>query len=93
MSKMFGDKAIPDAWAMMTYNAMYLLAGTVKTPTSGPKEVLAALPSAGIDGPQGRIQVVGNYVSTPVYVAKTTVSGELKVIAHYDSVAPSGCRK
>ncbi len=92
MSKMFGAKAIPDAWAMMTYNAMYLLAGTVKTAASGPKEVLAALPGAAIDGPQGRIQVVGNYVSTPVYVAKTTADGGLKVIAHYDNVAPSGCR-
>lgn len=93
MSKMFGAKAIPDTWAMMTYNAMYLLAGTVKTPASGPKEVLSALPGAAVDGPQGRIQVVGNYVSTPVYVARTTADGDLKVIAHYDNVAPAGCRK
>lgn len=93
LSKMFGAKAMPDAWAAMTYNAMYFLAGAVKTAASGPKEVLAALPGMGIDGPQGRIKIVGNYVSTPVYVARTMPDGGIQLIARHSEVAPFDCRK
>ena len=89
LSKMYGDKAAPDAWATMAYNAMQVLAKAVTSPTSGSKEVLDALPNISVAGPEGAIRIAGKYIATPVFVGKTNDSGEIKIIATYPDVPPA----
>ncbi len=89
MRKEFGDKATPDAWAVMAYNAVYALARAVATPTSGAKEALEALPKIQIDGPQGHIAISGKYIATPIFVARTSDKGAPDVIASYAEIPPA----
>jgi len=89
MIRMYGDKAAPDVWAVMVYNAVYVLAKAVTSPTSGAKEILEALPNISAEGPEGRIKISGKYISTPVFVGKTDDAGKLQIVATYLDVPPA----
>lgn len=88
LSKMFADKAIPDTWAAMAYTATYVLAKAVKTPEASSKEVLEGLPNISVNGPQGTVKVTGKYVTTPIFVIKTSGNGDFSLVASYKDVPP-----
>jgi ABC-type branched-subunit amino acid transport system substrate-binding protein len=89
LTRMFGEQATPDTWAAMTYTAAHMLAKAVKTPESGSKDVLEALPGIGFDGPQGTVRITGKYVTTPIFVVKTSGDGGISLVASYGDVPPA----
>ncbi|MDR3468015.1 MAG: ABC transporter substrate-binding protein [Xanthobacteraceae bacterium] len=89
LTRMYGEMAAPDVWAVMAYNAVHALAKAVTSPSSGAKEILEALPNISVDGPEGRIKISGRYISTPVFVGKTDGVGRVQIVATYSDVPPA----
>lgn len=94
MQAKFGDKAVPDYWAVHTANAIGLLAQAVKQAGTDPKAVIAALSHASYGGPAGRITIMNNYAAEATYIGRAGPDGTIAVIDRSEAVQPQlSCRK
>jgi len=80
LEKKFPGKANPDIWAVLGYNAMHLLAQSVKATDGSPEAVIKALTTASFDGPNGHVQIKDYYAASPTYIAETTADGSATIL-------------
>lgn len=94
MRAKYGDKAVPDYWAVHTVNAIGLLAQAVKDAGPDPKAVIAALVHAHYDGPAGTITIADHYAAEATYIGRVAADGTIAVIQRFDAVQPQlHCRR
>jgi urea transport system substrate-binding protein len=84
----FGAKAKPDVWGVLPYNALYALAGAVKTAGTDPKAVMATLSKMSFTGPNGENSFENNYVNQPIYIGQVSDSGAINLIKNTGRVSP-----
>lgn len=92
LSKMYGEKALPDNYSAGAYSTALLLAKAVSVAGTSPSALMAALPGKSVDGPQGKTTQVGNFSSLPIYFGAVT-PGKINVLSVRNDVAPApACR-
>ena len=93
MRAKFGDKVVPDYWAVYATNALGLLAQAVKRAGPDPKAVTAALAQGRYDGVAGPIAIVHNYAAQATYIGRAKSDGTIVVSEHLPDVQPQlSCR-
>ncbi len=93
MRAKFGDKVVPDYWAVYASNALGLLAQAVKRAGPDPKAVTAALAHSRYDGVAGPIAIVNNYAAEATYIGRAKADGTIVVLEHTPDVQPQlSCR-
>ena len=94
MRAKFGDKTVPDYWAVHAMNAVGLLVQAVKRSGADPKAVIAALAHAHYDGVAGPLTIVDNYPAEITYIGRAGADGKITVLEHSAEVQPElHCRK
>jgi ABC-type branched-subunit amino acid transport system substrate-binding protein len=84
----YGDRATPDIWSALSYEAFYLLANVVKNVGTDHAKMLAALKTAHFDGPAGSVQITNNYAEMPVYIGTAQPDGTIKIVQQTKPVPP-----
>jgi ABC-type branched-subunit amino acid transport system substrate-binding protein len=88
LKKKYGDKANPDIWSMLAYEAMHMVANSVKK--VGPKgaDVLADFKQAKYDSPAGPVAITNNYNTVPVFIGEGQKDGSIRIIESTPPIAP-----
>jgi urea transport system substrate-binding protein len=94
MRAKFGDKVVPDYWAVYATNALGLLVQAVKQAGPSPKAVMAALARGRYDGVAGPITIVRNYAAEATYIGRAKADGTIVVLQQTPGVQPQlSCRR